>query len=451
MTLENLSLDRLYDFLCSRTNVRRIVWALYLSFVLSMCYELCLATSYRIGVWLYFKAYAFVALGAFLTYWHQAKGLIMSKGLTPLNKTMSQFQNYFLLKQRKWEQKQRAMMRPASSASPSEGATSSPTKTHRRKKQPLSEKQQSSVTQTSSQTAGGQQQQDQQQQPRPRFFDSTKWMHLKKYLMFPALFWLSRADWFVHCVFLLGAASSFFLLIGIGPVPVLVLLIYLCYLSFMHVSDPWLCLQWDVLLIETGFLSFVLSLSSYGMFQLTHFYPSQLMEPSKFALFSVWWLAFRLMFASGLVKITSGDSTWRDLTAMSYHYYTQPIPTPFSFLMQQLPMWAQKVTTIGTFVLEIIFPLLLFGPRLLKLIGVVGLVQLNVMISITGNYGFFNVLYNVLLLPVIDDAVYQALFAKLRSLSLTEEGGFLSLFFSLSGFAMPSLHLRDVFPLWRFG
>src|SRR5256885_3968113 len=36
------------------------------------------------------------------------------------------------------------------------------------------------------------------------------------------------------------------------------------------------------------------------------------------------WLIFRLLFFSGVVKLASGDATWRGLTALTYHYETQP-------------------------------------------------------------------------------------------------------------------------------
>ncbi len=41
------------------------------------------------------------------------------------------------------------------------------------------------------------------------------------------------------------------------------------------------------------------------------------------------WLIFRLMLRSRLIKL-HGDSCWRDLTALYYHFETQPIPNPLS-------------------------------------------------------------------------------------------------------------------------
>lgn len=39
---------------------------------------------------------------------------------------------------------------------------------------------------------------------------------------------------------------------------------------------------------------------------------------------------------AGLIKIR-GDKVWRDLTAMDYHYETQPLPNPVSYFLHQAP------------------------------------------------------------------------------------------------------------------
>ena len=49
------------------------------------------------------------------------------------------------------------------------------------------------------------------------------------------------------------------------------------------------------------------------------------------------WLLFRLMFGSGVVKLRSGDPTWRSLTALEYHYETQPLPTWVGYYAHHLP------------------------------------------------------------------------------------------------------------------
>ena len=43
------------------------------------------------------------------------------------------------------------------------------------------------------------------------------------------------------------------------------------------------------------------------------------------------WLLFRMMFSSGVVKLTGGDGAWWGLTAMPTHYESQCLPTQLSW------------------------------------------------------------------------------------------------------------------------
>ncbi len=95
------------------------------------------------------------------------------------------------------------------------------------------------------------------------------------------------------------------------------------WLSLCSAGQDFLSFQWDILLSEAGFLALFADDT-----------------PVRIWLFR--WLAFRLMFYSGVVKLASGDPNWRNLTALHYHYETQPLPTPLAWYMAQLPMWFQK-------------------------------------------------------------------------------------------------------------
>ena len=105
------------------------------------------------------------------------------------------------------------------------------------------------------------------------------------------------------------------------------------------------------------------------------------------------------MFASGFVKLAS-DAVWRDLTALNFHYETQPLPTWFGWwYAHQLPEWFQKISVLGMFAVELVVPFLIFGPRRLRTAGCIGLIGLQALIILTGNYCFFNLLTIVLCLP----------------------------------------------------
>jgi lipase maturation factor 1 len=117
------------------------------------------------------------------------------------------------------------------------------------------------------------------------------------------------------------------------------------------------------------------------------------------------WLLVRLMFGSGAIKLASGDATWRNLTALSYHYETQPLPTWVAWYANQLPEWFDRLACAAMFAIELGAPLLVFAPRRLRLAGAAALILLQTLIALTGNYGYFNVLAIALSVLLLDDAV----------------------------------------------
>src|SRR3989454_3782265 len=96
------------------------------------------------------------------------------------------------------------------------------------------------------------------------------------------------------------------------------------------------------------------------------------------------WLLFRLMFSSGVVKLSSGDPTWRDLTALTYHYETQPLPLWTSWYMHRLPLGSQQVSTLVMFFIELLVPFLIFSHRRPRLLGFWLMVGLQLLIAATG-------------------------------------------------------------------
>jgi len=80
------------------------------------------------------------------------------------------------------------------------------------------------------------------------------------------------------------------------------------------------------------------------------------------------------------------------------------LPTPLAWFMQQLPSWFQWLSTRTMFAIELVMPFLLFGPRHVRLLGAGSIVGLQILIALTGNYGFFNLLTTALCLLVLDDS-----------------------------------------------
>jgi predicted DCC family thiol-disulfide oxidoreductase YuxK len=234
--------------------------------------------------------------------------------------------------------------------------------------------------------------------------------------LLPTLCWLDAGDTMLHLLCFGGVLLSLLLIVGIAPAAVLFLL-WLFYLSLTVAGQDFLNFQWDALLLETGFLAIFLA-------------PLRLLpnlqregEPSRVVVWLYRWLTFRLMFMSGLVKLTSGDPTWRDLTALTYHYETQPLPTVFGWFAHQFPVWVHKFSCIVMFGIEIVIPFLIFGPRRLRIAAASGLLFLQLLIFLTGNYCFFNLLAVLLCLWLLDDAFLpKAIAAFSRKLSFGQAG-----------------------------
>ena len=75
------------------------------------------------------------------------------------------------------------------------------------------------------------------------------------------------------------------------------------------------------------------------------------------------------MFLSGATKLLAYDDTWWQLTALDYHYYTQPLPWWTSWFMHQLPPWFGKVCVAMTLAIEIGVPWLIFCGRRARLVA----------------------------------------------------------------------------------
>jgi len=119
-------------------------------------------------------------------------------------------------------------------------------------------------------------------------------------------------------------------------------------------------------------------------------------------------LACKVTLESGLVKLLGGDPTWRDLTALTWHWWTQPLPTWTSVAVSRLPLVVQQAMCAGMFVFELLMPLLVFLPRRPRLVGAVGMIALQIALSATGNFSFYNVLTLILSIPLLDDRFLQA-------------------------------------------
>jgi len=226
------------------------------------------------------------------------------------------------------------------------------------------------------------------------------------YTLLPTLCWFGSSNAFLHFLCGSGVLFSLLLIFGIAPATSLVAL-FVSYLSLTIAGQIFFNFQWDVLLLETGFLS--IFLASWRLL------PRELsLRPgsaipgtapvSRAGLFLLKLLLFKLMLMSGVVKLTSGDDSWWNLTALDYHYWSQPLPTVFGWWADKSPEWFKHFSVAFCLFAEIIVPFFIWAPRQLRLIACGLMIFLQLVIAITGNYCFFNLLTLALCLLLIDDA-----------------------------------------------
>ncbi|KAL0116070.1 hypothetical protein PUN28_011138 [Cardiocondyla obscurior] len=170
------------------------------------------------------------------------------------------------------------------------------------------------------------------------------------------------------------------------------------YYSLYQIGQTFMFFQWDVLLLEAGFLC---------IFIAPIWYPYRGKPSDGVTLWAVRWLLFRLMFSSGVVKLTSGCPLWWKLDALNIHFESQCIPTALAWYAHQLPTWFLRLTTVATNVIELAVPILFFFPnRKVRIIAFYLQVFLQLCIIVTGNYNFFNFLTICLCISLLDDQFF---------------------------------------------
>ena len=223
-----------------------------------------------------------------------------------------------------------------------------------------------------------------------------------RFVLMPMVFWLNDSDLAIRAVCWGGAGLSLMLLLNLLPRLSLVL-IYALYLSLLYAGQTFMTFQWDTFLLETAVVALLMTFS-----------------PTT----GVWlarWLLFRFMFMSGVVKLISGDPNWRNLSALSYHFLTQPLPTPLAWYAASLPAQALKAATGAVFFVELVLPFLIFCPRRIRFVSAFGILMLQSCILATGNYNWFNLQTMLLCLPLFDDAAMRRILPS-RLLGLLPAG-----------------------------
>ena len=213
----------------------------------------------------------------------------------------------------------------------------------------------------------------------------------------PTLAWLGAHDGALQFMALLGIILSFLAFGGVLLAPCL-LLLWALYLSLSIVGQSFTAFPWDFLLLEAGFLAIFLV-----PFRRAVGYRSRV-EASSVVVWLYRFLLFRLLFGSGLMKLLSGDASWRDLAALAFHFETQPLPTAAAWFAHHAPAGLLKAATLFALASELVVPFLFFLPRRARQLGALLAIGYQVLLLLTGNFAFLNWLAIALCLLLLDDA-----------------------------------------------
>ncbi|MFP5519025.1 MAG: lipase maturation factor family protein [Bdellovibrionia bacterium] len=225
-----------------------------------------------------------------------------------------------------------------------------------------------------------------------------------KYYQVPSLFWLSSHDLTLWLAVLAGLTVSTLAFIGVAP-GLMLFIAWLLYLSFVSTGQDFMGYQWDGLLLELGFVTSLFlpwSLDGFG----ARTFPN-LTTDSQIYLVLFWLILFKLLFGSGLSKLLSKEKSWRELSALNFHFWTQPLPNAGAYFMHQLPANIKKVITALVLAVEILVPFMFFASAEYKLIAAVIILIFQLFIFVTGNFTFFNILTSALTLTLVADTYWQ--------------------------------------------
>ncbi len=220
---------------------------------------------------------------------------------------------------------------------------------------------------------------------------------LAAFFELPSLFWLSSSDSMLRGAAWVGFVLACLVAAGYANA-ILMAVLWAMYMSFVHVGQDWYGYGWEIQLLETGFLAIFLCPLLDGR-------PFPKRAPPRLVIWLFRWLIFRIMLGSALIKLR-GDEVWRDLTALFYHFETQPIPNPLSRWFHFLPHWILKAGVLFTFLAELIAPWFAFAPRIARHGAGVIIVLFQCTLILSGNLSFLNWLTIVPALACFDDSLW---------------------------------------------
>ena len=196
---------------------------------------------------------------------------------------------------------------------------------------------------------------------------------------------------FAEFLLLIGIVTSVISALGYYHV-ISFAILYIIYISVLLSGQAFMSFQWDILLVEVGFLA-----------MLSLFYPFTQYAGKTVMKLLFRFIAWKLMFMAGVVKVFSNCPTWLQFTALEYHFATQPLPHGMSWYAHQLHPLILRAGVAVTLLIEIPLSYFCIGHFAhVRKVGAIAHGLLMLTIIATGNYNFFNLLTLLLMIPVWD-------------------------------------------------
>ena len=231
--------------------------------------------------------------------------------------------------------------------------------------------------------------------------------HLARFWYAPTVLWFSSGSTMLLCLCWIGMCASVLLILNFWPRGMLVIC-FLCFLSFVSAAQDFSGYQSDGMLLEAGFISLFFAPPGFRP-GLGRAHP-----PSRASLLLLIWEWFRIYFESGVVKIVSGDPEWRHFTAMDEYYQNGPLPTWIGWYVQHLPHWFHAASSFATLALELGLVWMLFLPRFWRIVLFFVVTLWQIPVILTANYTFLNYLVLLLGFLLLDDRFFARCNSLLR-------------------------------------
>ncbi len=197
-----------------------------------------------------------------------------------------------------------------------------------------------------------------------------------------------------------SSSSSSFHHSGLAHHGTLYLAVTATYRFLVILGGSFYTFQWDILLVEAGFLTGICFAPWITLTLLPSSDDGNNNKEQQVGSWPIRFLLFKLMLMSGIVKIQANCPTWNNLTALEYHFATQPLSGPLAWYAHQLPPILLRLGVAATFIIEIPAAFLLVCPFVtMRKVGSWMQILLQLLIILTGNYNFFNLLTMALCLP----------------------------------------------------